>query len=319
MQLEESLHGSVRVTKAGSVLADLAGGLADVDNGIACTPSTPFQVASVSKQFTAAALMLLVESGSLDLNEPVDRWLLDASPQWKQVTLHHLLSHTAGVPHWREAPGLDPAEPMGIGERLAHIQAAPLRSEPGARWHYSSPGYLLAGFIAERAGGQPYRELLATLILSPLGLTQTTVGAMPPGAALGYKGADPVAAFDLNAMPGTGDVWSTASDLTKFTNALHQGELVSPSLLHAMCSAQVGLADDDGDPWLITTGYGYGMYTGIFGGHPTLYHPGDNPGYKSFACWLPDQETSVVMLLNDETTDMKSLLRQLLPLTWEPQ
>ena len=133
---------------------------------MACTSGTRFQLCSVSKQFAAAAVMLLVESGQLDLGEPVGRWLPEGPPQWRQVTppqwrqvtLHHLLSHTAGVPHWLEAPGLDPAEPMRIGERLEIIQATPLRTEPGAQWHYSSPGFVLAGFIVERASGQPYRD-----------------------------------------------------------------------------------------------------------------------------------------------------------------
>jgi CubicO group peptidase (beta-lactamase class C family) len=316
VHLEESLHGSVMVTKAGSILADLAGGLADVENGIACTTLTRFQVASVSKQFAATAVMLVVESGDLDLNDPVDRWLPRASSQWRKVTMHHILSHTAGIPHWREAPGLDPAEPMSIGERLACIQAAPLHTEPGTQWHYSSPAYLLAGFIVERVTGQPYRDFLATQILSPLRLTQTAVGTVPLGAALGYKAAQPVKPFDLNTMPGTGDIWSTSSDLTKFVAALHQGELVSPSSLRTMSTAHTGIEDhDEGDPRLTTTGYGYGMYTGIFGRHAALYHSGDNPGYKSMACWLPDQAASIVILLNDEATDITSLLRQLLALT----
>lgn len=307
------------VTKAASVLADLVGGLADAENGIPCTPSTRFQVASISKQFTAAALMLLVELGKVDLHEPVARWFPGSSVQWRSVALHHLLSHTAGVPHWLEAPGLNPEEPMSVGERIGHILDAPLRLNPGAQWHYSSPGYVLAGSIVERAIGQPYRDFLAERILSRLQLTQTTVGSMPAGAALGYRGSQPVAPFDLNTMPGTGDIWSTASDLSRFTAALHQGELLSPTSLAAMGTAQAMIDDDDdgGHPRLVTTGYGYGMYTGIFAGHSALYHPGDNPGYKSFACWLPDQAASVVILLNDEATEITSLLRQLLPLTWE--
>ena len=87
------------VTKGGSVVADLAGGLADVEAGVPCTSGTGFQLCSVSKQFAAAAVMLPVESGRLDLREPVDRWLPEGPPQWRQVTLHHLLSHTAGIPH----------------------------------------------------------------------------------------------------------------------------------------------------------------------------------------------------------------------------
>jgi CubicO group peptidase (beta-lactamase class C family) len=308
------LRGTAMVTKGGSAKVDLAAGLADVEAGVPCTSGTRFQLCSVSKQFAAAAVMLLVESGRLDLREAVDRWLPGGQPQWRQVTLHHLLSHTAGMPHWLEAPGLDPGEPMRISERLEIIQATPLRTEPGAQWHYSSPGFLLAGFVVERASGQPYREFLAERILSPLKLTQTTVGGVPGGAARGYKDGQPVVAWDLDAMPGTGDIWSTAGDLTRFTAALHTGELIAASSLRAMCTAHAPLNDDEeGEPRLTTTGYGYGMFTGIFAGRAAYYHPGDNPGYQSFACWIPDRAASIVILVNDEAASTTGLVRQLIP------
>jgi CubicO group peptidase (beta-lactamase class C family) len=307
------------VTKGGSVVADLAGGLADVEAGVPCTSGTRFQLCSVSKQFAAAAVMLLVESGRLDLREPVARWLPEGPAQWRQVTLHHLLSHTAGIPHWLEAPGLDPAEPMRISERLKIIQATPLRTEPGAQWHYSSPGFLLAGFIVERASGQPYPEFLAERILSPLELTQTTVGSAPGAAARGYKDGQPVPPWDLDAMPGTGDIWSTAGDLTRFTAALHSGELIAASSLRAMCTVHAPLDDDEeGEPRLTTTGYGYGMFTGTFAGRAACYHPGDNPGYQCFACWISDRAASIVILVNDEAASIMGLLRQLLPAVLEP-
>ncbi len=319
MRPVEGLRGTAMVTKRGSVAADLADGKADVEAGVTCTSGTRFQLCSVSKQYVAAAVMLLVESGQLDLGEPVGRWLPEGRPQWREVTLHHLLSHTAGIPHWLEAPGLDPAEPMGISERLEVIQATPLRTEPGAQWHYSSPGFVLAGFIVARASGQPYRDFLAERILSPLRLTQTTVGGAPGGAARGYKDGQPVVPWDLDAMPGTGDIWSTAGDLTRFTAALHAGELIAASSLRAMCTAHALLDDDEeGEPPLTTTGYGYGMFTGNFAGRAAWDPPGDHPGAQSLACCIPDRAASIVILVNDEAASITGLLRQLLPAALEP-
>jgi CubicO group peptidase (beta-lactamase class C family) len=271
----------------------------------------------VSKQFAAAAALLLAESGRLALDDTVDRWLPGGPPQWSGVTLHHLLSHTAGVPHWLEAPGLDPAQPMNIGERLAVIQRTPLRTAPGQAWHYSSPGFLLVGRIVELASGQPYAQFVTERILAPLGVTATAVGGRPDDlAARGHQDGQPVAPFDLDTMPGTGDLWSTAADLTRFTIALHTGELIADGSLRAMLTPHAPLDDDDGD--LTTTGYGYGMFTGTFAGHAAYYHPGDNPGYLSFAGWIPDRSASVVILANDASVEMVDLLRRLLPTALEP-
>jgi CubicO group peptidase (beta-lactamase class C family) len=208
---------------------------------------------------------------------------------------------------------------MRISERLKIIQATPLLAEPGAQWHYSSPGFMLAGLIVERASGQPYPEFLAERILSPLKLTQTTVGGGPADAARGYRDGQPVSSWDPDAMPGTGGIWSTAGDLTRFTAALHSGELVSTRSLRAMCTAHARLDDDDGgEPRLTTTGYGYGMYTGIFAGRAAYYHSGDDPGYQSFACWIPERAASIVILVNDEAASITGLLRQLIPAALEP-
>ena len=310
------LRGVAMVTRGGTVLTKLAKGPADTGAGTPCTPATRFQLCSVSKQFAAAAALLLAESGRLALDDTVDRWLPGGSPQWSAVTLHHLLSHTAGVPHWLEAPDLDPAEPMGIGERLAVIQRTPLRTAPGAAWHYSSLGFLLAGHIVERASGQPYAEFVTERILAPLRLTATTVGGPAALAARGHRDGQPVPPFDLDTMPGTGDIWSTAADVTRFTAALHAGELITDGSLRAMLTPHAPLDDDD--EGLTTTGYGYGMFTGTFGGHATFYHPGDNPGYLSFAGWIPDRAASVVILANDESVDMVDLLKQLLLAAVEP-
>jgi CubicO group peptidase (beta-lactamase class C family) len=306
------LRGVALVTRAGTVRTELAAGLADVASARPCTLQTRFQLCSVSKQFAAAAALLLAEAGRLALDDPVDRWLPGGPPQWSGVTLHHLLSHTAGVPHWLEAPGLDPAESTPAGERLTAIQAAPLRTAPGEAWHYSSPGFVLVGLIVARASGQPYAQFLTERILAPLDLTATSIGGPPPEpAARGYRDGQPVTPFDLAAMAGTGDIWSTAADLARFTAALHAGNLITNESLHAMLTPHAPIDDDD--ETLITTGYGYGMFTGTFAGQAAYYHPGDNPGYQSFSVWFPDLAASLVVLANDESVSMTDLIRQLLP------
>jgi CubicO group peptidase (beta-lactamase class C family) len=318
VQAIEGLRGAAMVTRAGQVRLEVASGLADAGAGVKCTPQTRFQICSVSKQFAAVAALLLAESGQLDLAEPVARWLPGCPPQWQRVTLHHLLTHTAGVRHWGDAPGFDASQPMDTAERVALIQQAPLLTDPGTSWHYSSPGYLLAGHIVAQASGQPYTDFVTGHVLVPLGLTSTSTGGLPAGtgAARGYRNGEPVTPWPLDTMPGTGDICSTVSDLARFTAAVHSGSLIRQQpLAQAMITPQVALPDGQGtsDGWVTGDGYGYGQFIGHIAGHTAYFHPGDNPGYQSLAVWLPDQAACAVILSNDEAADTEALLRQLIP------
>ena len=317
MDAIEGLRGAAIVTRGGRVQLAAAAGPADAGTGVACTPRTRFQIASVSKQFTAAAALLLAESGRLDLAGPVSRWLPDGPAQWQQVTLHHLLTHTAGVRHWGDAPGFDASQPMDLAERLALIQQAPLLTGPGTNWHYSSPGFLLAGQIVARAAGQPYHRFLAGAVLDPLGLTEISAGGIPAGApaARGHRDGEPVPSWPLSAMPGTGDLSATVGDLARFTTALYSGVLFGPRARQAMLTPHAPLPakQDPGDGWETYEGYGYGVFLGRLGGHVAYLHPGDNPGYQSLAVWLPGPQACVVILSNDEAADITALLRQLMP------
>src|ERR1019366_8790538 len=283
-----------------------------------CTPQTGFQVASVSKQFVAAAVMLLAESGMVALGEPVDRWL--PGSQWRRGTLHHLLTHTSGIGHWGDAPGFDPAQPMYPDDRLALIEQAPLRTEPGTRWHYSSPGYLLAGQIVARGSGRPYADFVTERILDPLELTSTTAGSVRSSAAIarGYRDRALVPPWDLSEMPGTGDICSTVGDVARVSAAVHSGSLLTGSSRRALRAVHTPLSGDQGsgDDWL--TGYGYGLFIGKICGHAAYLQPGDVPGYKSFSAWLPEHAASIVILANNENVDMENLLRQLLPAASPP-
>jgi len=317
MSLVAGLHGAAIVTRAGRVKLEVASGLADAEAGAECTPQTRFQISSISKQFAAVAVLLLAESGQLDLAEPVARWLPGSPAQWQRVTLHHLLSHTAGVRHWGDAPGFDPSQAMDAAERLALIQQAPLLADPGTRWQYSSPGYVLAGHIVAQASGQPYPDFLAAQVLAPLGLTATRSGEVPAGptVARGYHGTEPVAAWPLSGMPGTGDICATVGDLARFTAAVHSGSLLAPHSVQAMITPHAPLPDGQGTPdgWATVEGYGYAQYVGHMAGHAAYVHTGDNPGYQSVAAWLPGQAACVVILSNDEAADIEALLRQLVP------
>ena len=263
---------------------------------------TRFQIASVSKQFAAVSALMLVGRGVLRLDEPITHWFPNAPDTWRPITLHHLLTHTSGIGHWADIPSFVPSEAMDVNQRLALFERAPLMSTPGAEFHYSSPGYLLVGDIVGRAGGRPYTSFLETEIFERLGLSSTNTGPPPLSAdvAHGHRDGSPVPPWDLASMAGTGDIWSTAGDVARFTWALHTGGLL-PSELYRLMITPSSVAP-----------YGYGMYVGQYAGRPARYHTGDNPGFVSLAAWFPEESVALAVLSNDEVTDLDQRAREVL-------
>jgi CubicO group peptidase (beta-lactamase class C family) len=309
-----SLHGVVLLQRGSEDLVAVAGGRTGSDPDTDCTLGTRFQIASVSKQFTAAAVLLLADRGVLSVDDPVRDWLDGCPAAWEAVTVHHLLSHSGGLAHWHDLPGLDLTRPVDTGELLSILAGAPLLSPAGERFSYSSPGFVLLARIVEHAAGQSYGTFVAREIFGPLGMAATFSGnpGGEPGLALGHHDGVAVPSWELGtANVGTGGIWSTARDLARWDRALASGEILSDAARQAMFTAHVPARDDDGV--IRTEGYGYGWYAGsAAGGRRLFYHPGDNPGYLAFNAWFPDDDVRLVMLSNEEAIPAESLLHDLI-------
>lgn len=297
MRTLEGLRGAALVTVGGTVAVQAAGPPA--------TLGTRFPITSIGKQFTAVATLLLAERGKLALDRPVTHWLPGSPPWWREVTLHHLLTHTSGLPHWGAEPGFSAFAAMDPGERAGLIPRGTPVSRPGLHWHYSSPGYLLVAHIVELAAEQAYGDFLAEHIFKPLAMDSTTTGR-PPG--------DDVAGGATAEQPaGAGDVWSTVGDLARYSERIHSGELLGFES-RAVMTGPLALTAAEPEPGhtFFAGHYGYGLYVGTVGGHRAFFHPGDLPGFVAFAAWLPERRASVVLLTGDEHTDVHSVTRQLL-------
>lgn len=319
--LHRHFAGSTLLTVRGRTLVDRAYGTADRVTGRPNTCDTVFQLASVSKQFTAAAVLLLEEDGVLSVNDPVRRWIHGYSDGWRAITIHQLLSHTAGLPHWPDLPELDLYRPAPWDHLLAIVAGHPLRFPPGHGWAYSSPGYLLLGNIVEQASGQTYRDFLRRRIFQPLDMRATAAGSHPPVAfprAQGYTAGTPVEPFDLDAAgKGAGDIWSTTGDLARWNGALSTpGRVLGKRSLEKMfeihASVPSGVASSF--PALHPMAYGYGWYLAELGGRRVEFHAGDNPGYRSVLIRIPETDSMVCVLSNDDSGDPGQVAEQLLGL-----
>lgn len=305
------------VARGGSIRTEMYTGLADIETGLPWSRQTRTQIASISKQFAAVVTLVLVDQGVIEMDDSVASVLAGCADQWRDVTARQLLTHTSGMSHWCDLPGFDPAQPLAPGERLEKLLAAPLAGRPGQEWRYSSPGYVVLSAMLETAAHRPYAELVRELIIDRLGLSWTTVGQpADSNAACGYRHGDAVAPWQLHTMPGTGDVWSSGSDLARFLTALHDGELLSARVQPALHSISVAVSHRDpamSSSRIATSRYCLGHFHGTVNGQSAYVHPGDNPGYQSLAAWLPATETLVVALSNDEDDDLEQAVADLVP------
>src|SRR5579885_3310197 len=245
-------------------------------------PTTPFQIASISKSFAAAAILLLQEAGHLSIDDPITRWLPDAPASWADVSVEHLLSHTSGIGHWADYPEIDLYFRSTPESMRRSIFGRELRFWPGSNWYYSSPGYVLASYVAELASGSPYSELLARLIFNPLQMAHTRAGHAPDGEKpQGFSCAKPVASFELETVGvGAGDIWSTASDMEAWDRAVLGQGLLNEASTAEMFRARAHAASFQDPPRRVA--YGLGWVLEDLAGHRIAHHLGGNAGFGAF-------------------------------------
>lgn len=294
-------QGAIVILRGDRVVVERHSGAADAGAGVACSPRTRYQIASISKQMTAAAVLLLARRGALALDDSIDRWVGGCPDSWRGITLHHLLTHTSGLGHWPEHPMIDLIRWRDPAELLADFRAVPPLFAPGQGWHYSSPGYVLLAHVVQRAADEPYRDFLNRRVFAPLGMERSFAGN-PDGrddVAVGYAGGRPVPSYELDSVGmGAGDVWSTAGDMVAWIDGLRAGRLLEASDVELMFTAHAAAR---GGPE--QRAYGYGWFVGELAGEECLHHSGHNDGFKAFAAWLPASDRRVVVLANRDEVD----------------
>ncbi len=299
--------GSVLVARDGHAIVQAGYGQADVEWDIPSGPETEFRIGSMTKQFTAMAILILQDRGKLRLSDPICRYVPRCPPAWGPVTIQELLLHTAGIPDYTDVPGFERTQsvPATPEQLVARFRDRPLRFRPGSRFEYSNAGYVLLGIIIERASGLSYERFLHDAILAPLGLTHTGVdhqALILPRRARGYaregatlRNAPPI---DPSVAYSAGALYSTVGDLLVWDEALYAGHLVSRAALEEMFTAHHG-----------PIGYGWAIDS-LFG-RRMAHHNGEISGFVSNIARFPDQHVLVVVLSNREGTAVDNITRDL--------
>ena len=299
-----TFHGAALVRRGGHALLDRGFGFADYEQRRRNTRETVYQIASISKQCVAAAILLLQEQGALSMRDRAHTWIPDCPAAWEPITLHHLLTHTSGIGTWEDLPELSLFEPKTTEDLLQIVQQHPLKFPPGQGWAYSSPAFVLLAHIVEQVSAQPYATFLQQRIFQPLGMASTGAGnaAMEPSQqAQGYAGEEPAPSFELDTVgKGAGDIWSTTGDMARWDAALSTPSLLSAHSLLAMFAPHTAVPNEASA--IAGASYGYGWFVGEVEGHPIRFHDGGNAGFASFNILLPDDDAVIILLSNVEAS-----------------
>lgn len=281
----------------GEALVRRGYGRADLEAGVRVTPQTNFRLASISKQFTAAAVLLLAQDGALRLDDPVRRWLPELPATADAVTLHHLLTHTSGLVDYEDLMAPDAIEQVHDGDVLRLLAAHErLYFAPGSDYRYSNSGYALLALVVERASGMRYARFLRERIFLPLGMRDavafedgvSTVAHRAYGYSLDDGAWRRTDQSSTSAVLGDGGIYASIDDLAKWDAALYDDRLLSDASRALAFAAHVPTGEPDVDAY----GYGWRLRG------DALWHSGETIGFRNVIVRRPRQRLTVVLLSN---------------------
>lgn len=310
---------TVMVIKDGKVLLERSYGLANLGTGEKVTPETNFRLASVTKQFTAAAVSILAKQGKLKISDPVSKYFPELAEIAPGVTLKHLLTHTSGLPEYdRLLPDNDKTQISDRDVLKLLLKQKPLTGKPGTRYAYNNTGYALLALVIEKVSKKSFADFLQQNIFAPLGMSSTLVYSKTAAIAhraYGYSGeldsfVDADQARDT-AVLGDGGVYSSARDLAKWIGGLENNTILDAKQLAECTSAAVKTT---------TPGLSYGLGWRItdFNGEKLVFHTGTTSGFKNVVMWVPSRKLSVVVLTNRKQGEPLTLGLQVLDEYWTP-
>jgi CubicO group peptidase (beta-lactamase class C family) len=319
MQDQKIPGASLAVVRNGTVIKSAGYGLANLEVGAAAKADTIFAAGSITKQFTASAVMLLVEEGRIGLDDSITKYFPEAPVTWKAITIRHLLTHSSGIPDIfgdndsnMYTKGIIDFHRDYTEDELARAYfAQPLEFQPGTKWHYSNPGYQILGFLIHRVTGKYYGDFFRERFFTPLGMTTTTVFSLVnivPNRASGYEVVDgrwrnvPLWQTESTLSNADGGLLMSVLDLAKWDAALNTEQILKRPSLEAMW---MPVPLDDGSAYPA----GMGWFTASAHGHRVVFHTGGGFGfYADISRYLDDRLTIVVMTnIDEQHTDVMKI------------
>ena len=288
----------IAVGHGGRIIYSAAFGVTDKVNATAATTRSVMQAGSVTKQFTAAAILRLAERGALTLDDPIQKYVPEFDTRGATITLRRLMSHTAGIPRIWELPGQGSFEPVTRAQVVQSLNQKPFVFTPGTNWSYSNAGYMLLGYAVESVTGRSFADFIHEDFALPLGLLDTGVcGTHGLPLPEGYGGLVPGLSTMKPLHPSTvwssGSLCTTASDLARWAHLLATGSVLLPASYVTM-TTPARLANNT----VVANGYGLGVVNETILGHPAVWHNGAIEGYQSFLLYFADQDIAVAVVIN---------------------
>jgi CubicO group peptidase (beta-lactamase class C family) len=294
---------TVIVTKDGKVVFRKAYGLANLEKKTPLTPDTTLRLGSITKQFTATAILMLAEEGKLSVKDEITKFFPDYPVNGKKVTIEHLLQHTSGIKSYTNKPDfmINAHKDFTVAQMIDGFKNDPFEFEPGTNFNYNNSGYILLGAIIEKVSGMPYAKFLEQRIFKPLKMDHTAYegherSKAPQAAGYARQGDSykPAMALSMTQPYAAGALVSNVDDLARWDKAIADGKLLKAA---SWQQAFTGAVLPDGKP----THYGYGWGEGTVQGAKTIGHGGGIFGFSTYAFRIPSEKLYVAVLNNADS------------------
>jgi len=286
--------GSVLVAKGGTIILEKGYGFANLEWQIPNSSDAKFRLGSITKQFTAAGILLLEDRGKLRTDDLVKKYMPDAPAAWERITIYNLLTHTSGIPSFTGFPDYTASKVMPItpAQLVAKFRDKPLDFPPGEKFQYSNSGYALLGYLIEKISGRTYQDFLQENFFKPLAMANsgydshaTILHHRASGYSAGANGRVNADYIDMSVPFAAGGLYSTTGDLWRWEQGLFGGKVLSSACLHKMITPFKG-------------GYACGLTVDTRNGRTMIEHSGDIDGFDTDLAYYPDEKLAIVVLSN---------------------